>query len=365
MHLFTIFHMFFAKLFKHFSFLFFLPLCGLLFLCCLCLGLTGCSRAESDTSLPTLLEPLSRSDFLLNTIVTITLYDRGDEALIEECFELCREYEALFSRTAAESEINQINHASQFPVTVSPATAELLSLALSYSELSEGAFDLTVAPLTSLWDFTSLQPVRPSDQQIQEALRHIDYRIVQLDGLQVTLTDPNGAIDLGAIAKGYIADRLKEHLLSKGVESALLSLGGNILCIGGKAGANGKQDSFRIGIQKPFEDQSETVAAMELRDCSVVSSGIYERCFWQEDRFYHHLLNPATGYPYENGLVSVTIISPTSADGDALSTTCFALGLKEGMKLIDSLPDIYAVFLTEDEELHYSEGFLEHITLIP
>ncbi len=326
--------------------------------------------AGSPTPLPLLSKPLSRSDFLLDTIITITLYDRGNDALLEECFALCQKYDALFNRTEATSDIGRLNQAEEFPVLVSPETAELLSLALSYSECSEGAFDLTVAPLTSLWDFTSLQPVKPSDSAIQQALKHIGYQTVRLNGCAVTLDDPKAAIDLGGIAKGYIADKLKEHLLSRGVESAVISLGGNVLCVGGKSSASSASASppavsgFRIGIQKPFEDNSKTIAALEIRDCSVVSSGVYERCFWQDGQFYHHILNPKTGYPYDNGLIAVTIISPKSADGDALSTVCFALGLKDGMALIDSLPDTYAIFITEDEELHYSDGFLEELTVL-
>lgn len=164
-------------------------------------------------------------------------------------------------------------------------------------------------------------------------------------------------LDLGAIAKGYIADKMKEFLVSKGVKSATINLGGNVLCIGKKT----DNTPFRIGIQKPFADRSETIAILDIEDKSVVSSGIYERYFEKDGTFYHHILNPDTGYPYDNHLVSVTIISDQSMDGDGLSTSCFALGLEKGMELINSLPDVHAVFITDDYQLHYSDHFQEDL----
>ena len=184
-------------------------------------------------------------------------------------------------------------------------------------------------------------------------------KVCQVDGCTVTLTDPEAAIDLGGIAKGYIADRIKDYLVSQGVKSAIIDLGGNILCVGKRPDG----EPFRIGIQRPFADRSETAAIVEIDGKSVVSSGIYERYFEKDGVLYHHILNPDTGYPYDNGLVSVTIISDESVDGDGLSTSCFALGLEKGMELIDSLPDVYAVFITEDGQLHFSEGFEDAFTV--
>lgn len=166
-------------------------------------------------------------------------------------------------------------------------------------------------------------------------------------------------LDLGAIAKGYIADKIKEFLMEKGVKSAIINLGGNVLCIGGKP----DKAPFNIGIQKPFADRKETIAVMELSDKSIVSSGIYERFFERDGNFYHHILNPKTGYPYDNSLVAVTIISDKSVDGDGLSTSCFALGLEEGMKLINSIENVHAVFITDDYKPHFSDGFEEAIPL--
>lgn len=312
-------------------------------------------------------EPVSATAIKLNTAVTVTIYDSQDRELLTECMNLCDKYEKIFSRTASDSELYQLNHRELTPVAgtedtfqVSDPLAELIRKGLYYSELSEGAFDITIEPLTSLWDFTAEDPQVPEDRLIQEALTKCDYHNVSVsDNNEVILKTEDTAIELGAIAKGYIADRLKDYLISQGVKSAIINLGGNVLCIGGKP----DDSSFKIGIQKPFADRSETIAVMDIKDKSVVSSGVYERCFEQDGTLYHHLLNPRTGYPYDNGLIAVTIISDKSVDGDALSTTCFALGLEDGMKLAESLDNVQAFFVTSDYEIHYTKDFQKEITV--
>lgn len=309
-------------------------------------------------------EPISKTDYLLNTIVTVTIYDTQDQAILNGALELCRKYENLLSPTIESSELYRLNH-EELPkdqdgfYELSDETAEVISQGLTYCKLSGGAFDISIEPVSSLWDFTSGNGKVPDKTAIEAALPLVDYRNITLKGNRIRFEKDGMAINLGAIAKGYIADRMKDYLLEKGVESAIIDLGGNILCVGRRP----DNSPFRIGIQKPFADRSETEAVMEIADKSVVSSGIYERYFRQNGVLYHHILNPSTGYPYENNLVSVTIISAKSVDGDGLSTTCFALGLEKGMELVNSLPDVQAVFITDDYQLHYSQDFDEEITL--
>ena len=186
----------------------------------------------------------------------------------------------------------------------------------------------------------------------------MDYRNVHVEGSQVILDSPDTAIDLGAIAKGYIADRIKDYLLENGVNSATINLGGNVLCVGSRPDGT----PFKIGLQMPFADRNETIAALNIDGLSVVTSGVYERHFELDGVNYHHLLNPEDGYPYQNGLLSVTIVSPLSVDGDALSTSCFSLGLEKGMELAESMDGVYAYFITDDYEIHYSEGARELIS---
>ncbi len=311
--------------------------------------LAGCGRNA---------EPVTRTGFCLDTVVQITLYDTGSQdacaETLDACFDLIDGYEKLFSASIEGSDIWNINHAKGRPVTVSDDTVRLLREALRYCELSKGQVDLTVLPLSELWHFGSEDTPRVPDQTaITDALSHVDYRAAAIDGNTVTLADPDAAIDLGFIAKGYIADRLKEYLLSQGIESACINLGGNLVAIGNKPDGA----PYRIGIQKPFADEGETVAVIDVTDASVVSSGIYERCFYEDGVLYHHLLDTATGYPADNNIAGVTILAPSSTEADALSTTCYFLGIDEGLALIESLDDTEVLFVTKDGELICSEGF--------
>lgn len=313
--------------------------------------LSGCERK---------LQPITKSAFMLNTFVTVTLYDSDDPKILEGCLDVCRSFENKFSTTIEGSEIYKLNHrpAGQQTFTVSDDTAALLKKGIYFCGLSDGAFDLTIEPLSSLWDFSSDEHVVPLASQIGEARKKVDYRNLKLDGNTLTFLSPDTTIDLGAIAKGYIADRMKDYLLKNGVNSAIINLGGNVLCVG----KNPNGQPFRIGLQKPFADRNETVATLDINGMSVVSSGVYERHFMKDGVNYHHILNPKDGYPYQNGLVSVTIISDLSVDGDALSTACFSLGLHKGMDLIHSIDGAYGVFITDDYEIHYSDGAKAFLT---
>ena len=173
-----------------------------------------------------------------------------------------------------------------------------------------------------------------------------------MEGTTVTLLDPESQISLGFIAKGYIADKLKEYLLSENIRSAIINLGGNLLAVGVKPDGS----PFQFGIQKPFDTQGTPVTVLSVSDKSAVSSGIYERYFYQNQVLYHHILDASDGYPVQNNLLGVTILSDSSTVGDALSTTCFVLGPEEGMQLIESLDEVEAVFVTKDYALHYSSG---------
>lgn len=340
----------------------------LLFLLILAVLTTGCNRmTPGDSSAQDTGESrkdfISGSDFLLNTNITINLYDKQDKAILQGCFDLIAKYEDIFSRTSPTSELYAVNQGTaskdKNAYVISDELAEIIQDALYFCRISEGAFDITIEPVSSLWNFTAATPVMPNEVELTSALSLVGYQDLTLEDNHLTFAKEGMGIDLGAIAKGYIADRVKEYLLDNGVQSAMINLGGNILCVGSKPDST----PFHVGIQEPFADRNETIAILDADDLSVVSSGIYERYFKADGKLYHHILNPATGYPYDNDLVSVTIISQKSMDGDGLSTTCFALGLDKGMKLIASLPDIYAVFITSDGNIHYSEGFKENITI--
>lgn len=334
-------------------------ICALWLAAALLLG--GCGQAEvpEDQAQPTDMiklpqDPITKTAFLLDTFVVITIYDSQDESLLDGSLALCKEYEGQLSRTIQASEIARLNDRSAGTerMAVSPSTAELIKEGLAYSRLSGGAFDITIEPVSSLWDFTSGKAQLPDPEQLAEAVEKVGYEDLSVEGEEVCFTSPDTRIELGAIAKGYIADKIKEYLLEQGVKSALINLGGNVLCIGEKPDGL----PFKVGLQKPFRDRNETIAVLNIKDQSVVTSGVYERCFEKDGVNYHHILDPKTGYPYDNGLLSVTIVSPRSVDGDGLSTACFSLGLEEGIALLDTMPEVYGYFITEDYEVHYSDG---------
>ena len=295
---------------------------------------TGCAKKE----------PVTGTGFFFDTVITITIYDSVDENLLDSCMELCSQYESLFSRTIEGSDIYRINHAQKKPVRVSRDTMSLLQKGIFYSELSEGLFDITIAPVSSLWHFTEDTPALPDKAELKEAVSHVNYQSVLISGDTVTLSDEDAQIDLGGIAKGYIADRIKEYLISQNIRHAIINLGGNVLTIGGRPDGT----PFRVGIRKPFDEKNTILTSIDVTGRSVVSSGSYERCFTLNDTLYHHILNPSTGYPVDSGLSGVTVLTEHSVDGDALSTICFALGEEKGMELIRSLDGVDALFVHMD-----------------
>ncbi|MCM1105810.1 MAG: FAD:protein FMN transferase [Blautia sp.] len=332
--------------------------------CLLAPLLSGCAHAP---------QKVSKSGFYFDTIITVTLYGTTDASYIDQCFSLAAEYERKLSNTIADSEISKINAGAGDFVEVSDETLALLQAGIHYGEISGGSFDITVGRLSELWNIPEIAKnskgddneadasVLPDFDMLNETLSHVDYKKIAIDGNKIKLEDPQAAIDLGGIAKGFIADKMREYLQREGITSGILNLGGNVLTIGEKADGA----FYSVGIQKPFADSGVSLGTLSLRDASVVSSGIYERYFRVDGKLYHHILDTATGYPVENNLYQVTIISESSMDGDALSTACFALGLSDGMALVESLENVEAVFVTGDGVLHYSSGIGDDITFLP
>jgi thiamine biosynthesis lipoprotein len=299
-------------------------------------------------------ETVSKTDFCLDTVITITLYN-GNEDIIDECFEMCHRFENLFSRTIADSEISQINANSKngITTTVSDDTIELLKYAVEYSKLSDGAFDITIGNVTSLWNFKDNEDgVLPDSSDIKEAVANIGYEQLEINGNDVLITNPSVSIDVGGLAKGYIADKLKTFLIKNGVKRGIINLGGNVLLIGDKP----DKSAYNIGIQKPFGDSGETSIIINAKNISIVTSGIYERYFYKDNIIYHHILDTNTGYPIQNNLYSVTILSTSSVEGDSLSTSTFAMGLEAGKTFIENMDNVEAIFIDNEENIVITSG---------
>lgn len=298
-------------------------------------------------------EPISQKEFCLDTVVQITLYDSQSKNILNKCFDICKKYELICSGTNSSSELYKLNHNPQktSPQPISKDLAYMISQGLYYSELSKGAFDITIGSISSLWDFKSEKTVLPDTSLITQNLSNVSYSNISCTNNQIVYKNPDTMIDLGAIAKGYIADQIKAYLLKKNVKSALINLGGNILCVGNKYG-----EDFTIGITNP-KQTAESIITTKINDQSVVTSGIYQRNMTINKHLYHHILDPHTGYSYDNGLASVTIISSKSIQGDALSTVCFSLGLDKGLRLINSIKNVEACFIDTHNQITYSKNF--------
>ncbi len=293
---------------------------------------------------------LSEIGYYLDTVITLTAYVE-DSQVLKDALEECGRYEQILSRTVEGSDVWKINHAEGQPVAVSDDTITILRCAKKISDLTGGAFDVTIAPVSTIWDFTSGKAVLPDAGDIARAVELVDYTKITLDGNTVTL--PAGMmIDLGGIAKGYIADQVKTYLEKRGVKHAILSFGGNVVAIGNKPDGT----DWKVGIQDINGKTGDYMMVSRNSGGSSVTSGIYERGFDLDGVRYHHLLSTETGWPVQNELAAVTIFSESSMEGDALSTAAFVLGLEEGQKLINSLDGIEAVFIARDRTVTYSAG---------
>lgn len=315
----------------------------LLLLLTLPLLLTACGEQE----------PLSKTNFMLDTVVTITLYDWEDASAIDQSFDEIRRLEALLSMEQEGSDLDKLAKAAgQDWVEIQPETEAVLRLAKEYSTLSQGAFDVTAGPLIDLWDIHDGEGHYPSSEELEAVLPLIGDEDLLVEKGRAYLARPGMIANLGAIAKGYIADQVKALLMEAGVEHAVLDLGRNVLLIGGKRTG----EDFTIGVQDPNEAQGALMGYIKTADKSIVTSGINERRFTYNGKTYHHVLDPVTGFPADNGLASVTILSETSADGDALSTACLLLGQEKGLALVESLEGVEALFIAQDGTCTQSSG---------
>ena len=292
----------------------------------------------------------------LNTVCTIQLFEYGTEKIYKQLFGRLDEIEQLMSVTIPSSEIAHINKAAgDFPVKVSKDTFNVIETSLSFAEESSSAFNPAMGPLVSLWNITGFNPLEdsiPSSQKIQDSLSKTDYTkiILNKDTDTVFLQEEGMALDLGGIAKGWAADELMIILEEHKIPYAIVNLGGNIYAYGSK----GNGEAWNIGIKNPFDSNAPPVIKIETYSASIVTSGVYERFFIKDGVMHHHILDSATGYSVQNGLVSVTIVDPSSMTADALSTLVFALGREKGLSYMNE-KKIKGILITKDYEVYASD----------
>ncbi len=314
----------------------------------LILFLSGCYQ---DTT-------VSRSNLALDTVVNITIYNNGNEELLDNCFDIINNYDKKLDSFSTESTVRQINST---PKQVDNDIYELLETNLNYSRQTNGLFNPTLGTLIELWDINEPEVKEPpSPNEIKEALAHTNINNLILNNGMVSILDNNEIINLGASSKGFIADKLKEYLKDQGIDSALINLGGNILLIGNKDG-----EEFLVGIDNPDNTDSDYIATLSASDKSIVTSGISQRYFQDsQGNIYHHILNPFTGYPENNDLKEVVIVSDNSLDGDILSTALFLMGKDQAIEFFkNNTNDIDVILVTKDNKIYISENINDKFKL--
>lgn len=306
--------------------------------------LIGCKNTTS-------LGERSRTGMYFDTYVTITVMDEVADTVMDETLNMCTTYENLFSASIPQSDISKINASRGETVKISQETMDLLKLSKVYYDKSDKLYDPSIFCISKLYNFDTNKPSVPDDTTIDNMLKYVNYDNIKInnDGT-IQKSDPETIIELGAIAKGYIADKIKEYLISQNVSNAIINLGGEITTIGNKNGLN-----YTVGIADPKEPSS-IISKLSVADKAVATSGTYERCFVANGITYHHIIDPVSGRPADTDIKSATIVTDNCADADALCTICILSGLENSLSLIESIPDCEAVFIDNNNVLHQTSG---------
>ena len=304
---------------------------------------------------------MSRTEFVLGTSCTVTLYDHATKDTLDAAFRRLHEIDQRMSVNAPGSELDEVNaQAGRRPVPVTPDVFAVMKRALALAELSGGLFDPTVGPLVKLWGINTDHARVPSPAEIEAARKLIAWREVVLDEPAGTiyLERPGMQIDLGGVAKGFSADEVVGILKARGVTSALVDLGGNIFAVGSKTDGS----PWRIGIQNPDSPRGTYFGIATVVNKTLVTSGVYERFFIKHGRRYHHIMDTRTGAPVDNGLESVTVITDRSFDADGVTLSLFAMGPARGLPTAEKL-GVEAIMVSADHRVYATPGARKIFTI--
>lgn len=318
-------------------------------------------RLKSMEAVSIVEEYADRLDRLFGTFVFQKAAGPRAAEAMAEAVKRMEAYEEELSFFRVGSVVSRINRlAGVAPTPAGPNAYAIIQAARRMGEESEGLFDITVAPLVKQWGFNTPAAGVVPDQELKAALELVDYRDILLDAEQrsVKLRRRGQMLDLGGIAKGYIADKIIEGYREYGIRSALINIGGNVKGMGGK----GEGEPWGIGIAYPDSHSERTVGALQLENGSVVTSGGYERGFVAGGKLYHHILNPKTGCPAETDLKSVTVVAPESMVADAFSTPLFIMGMEKGAAFA-ARHGVDAAFITLNDEVFLTEGLQDRLVL--
>ncbi|OWA34729.1 thiamine biosynthesis protein ApbE [Saccharibacillus sp. O16] len=329
--------------------------------------LSGCGQEHSNreaSAQTQKTDPVSATFYVYDTVATIKIYDeKATEQNVDEIRDLLGKIDRELSRTNPDSDLYKVNAAAgQQAVQVSQGTFDAVKKALDYAEATHGLLDPTVGPLINLWDIGHQDAKVPNKNELETARRLTDYHKVVMDEANRTikLEQPGMVLDLGSIGKGYAADQVSLYMQQHHLNSALINLGGSsIVAVGSKPGGA----DWNVGLQDPDKNRGSQLGTIKINNETIDSSGVYERYFMQDGVRYHHILDPRTGYPTQNGLMSITIVSDNATDADALSTAAFVMGLKDGMAYIERQKGVEAFFVMDDNQIYATSGLKDRIHL--
>ncbi|WP_062353585.1 FAD:protein FMN transferase [Bacillus kwashiorkori] len=304
----------------------------------------------------------SREVHMMGTIIQLSVQHKYARFVLEELILRLKEYEQRFSAHDPQSELMQVNrNAGIQPIAVHPQLYELIKLGKIHSTASSSMLNITIGPLVKAWRIGFHDAQVPTSQQIQSLLSKTNANDIILDDKNQTvfLKHRGMFIDLGALAKGFIADLLIDDSQSMGAEAGLINLGGNVMTYG--KSPNHKDGYWRIGIQHPFRPRGKNIAILRALHQSIVTSGIYERKFTYNNETYHHILDPATGYPVKSEIAGLTIVSKKSVDGEIWTTRLFGQQPRMIIDTLNQLEDIAGIVVTTTGELYYSESLKPYL----
>ena len=307
-------------------------------------------------------KPYSETYFALGTVCSITLYEEKGDFNFDEVFKIIELIEDRMSPVITDSELDRINsNAGTGPISVSEDTYLVIKEGIRYAELAGSKFDISIGPLVNLWGIGTEYQNVPEPAAIGAVIPLIGSEYIRLNDIDrsVFLEKKGMAIDLGGIAKGYAADAVRDFLLERGFTRGIINLGGNVLTFGSKA----PWTPWKIGIQNPIDSNGNYIGILETGESAVVTSGIYERYFEKDGNRYHHILDPDSGYPVENELLSITIVTGKGITADAYSTVAFSAGLEKGMELLESIANMEGIFITKEKKVYTSSGLKDSFSL--
>jgi thiamine biosynthesis lipoprotein len=316
------------------------------------LSLAGCTTKQSD--------PYTKVDFAMGTVINQTIYSGED--ITQDVMNIIVNIENnMLSWRVESSDIAKINAmAGKGEINVSDAVKNDLLTAIDIGNNSDGALDITIGNISRLWNIEADEPKVPSDEDIKELLKNVDFRKLSVTDEGVILPE-NTSIDLGAVGKGIACDRIKEYFdIKESVEGAVISVGGSILVYGNKP----DHSNWKVGITNPRGEEADVFGALTLdKECYISTSGDYEKYFIEDGKRYHHILDPQTGYPSESGLISVTIVSDQGVLSDGLSTACFVLGYEKSLPLLEKY-NAEAIFVDVDKNVIVTEGLKNSFSIL-